>query len=354
MADQRPLEVQLLAIPETCGSALYGMVDVLATSGRVWREISGLEAGPELIRTRIVSPCAEQFRCENGVPVSPDLTTEYSNVPEVLVIMDIWVGADDTVADRYEELSAWLKHCWSNGTIIYSACSGAIMLAAAGLLDGRSATSHWVYEDMFREQFPEVNFDPTPALVFADGSGRLVTAGGAYSWHDLALHIISRHISPGEAVSTAKFFLMSWHADGQLPYANLARQRPHADSLVRRAETWLAANLCHSDPVTGVVEVIGVPERSLKRRFSQATGNTIIGYVQNLRVEAAKQALEVSQKPVDEISVEVGYENVAFFRRLFKRATGLTPREYRKMYEPFWTDQSMRKMPHVDVQRKIA
>ncbi|MEM6461776.1 MAG: helix-turn-helix domain-containing protein [Pseudomonadota bacterium] len=355
MSNQKQIEVQLLAIPETSGSALYGMVDVLATSGRLWREIGGLDGGPELMQPKIVAPDTKPFRCGYGVPVMADLTTDDSNVPEILIIMDIWVGAEDPLADRYDDLKAWLRHCWANGTTMYSACSGSVLLAAAGLLDGYAATSHWVYEDLFREHFPEVNFDPKPALVFADKTGRMVTAGGAYSWHDLALHIIARHISPGEAISTAKFFLMNWHSDGQLPYANLARQRPHADSVVRRAEVWLANNLCHADPVSGVVDAVAIPERSLKRRFTQATGHTIIGYAQNLRMEAAKQALETSQKPIEQISADVGYENVAFFRRLFKRSTGLTPREYRKLYEPLWEAHNGQQSDSAsELRRKVA
>ncbi|MEM1131067.1 MAG: AraC family transcriptional regulator, partial [Pseudomonadota bacterium] len=107
-----------------------------------------------------------------------------------------------------------------------------------------------------------------------------------------------------------------------------------ADNAVRRAETWLAENYSADDPVSGAVEAVGLPERSLKRRFQNATGSTLIAYAQNLRVEAAKAALEQSDKPVEDVSAEVGYENVAFFRRLFKRATGLTPSDYRKLYKP--------------------
>ncbi|MEM1264492.1 MAG: helix-turn-helix domain-containing protein [Pseudomonadota bacterium] len=336
MAASTPVNVQLLAIPDTSGSALYGMIDVLATHGRLWRAICGLEPGPELIKTQVVAETMEPFRCGYGIPVVPDVVTAAENRPDILIIMDIWVGAEDPIDDRYDDLKAWLKHCWDNGTTMYSACSGSVLLAAAGILDGQMATSHWVYEDLFKERFPKVDFDPAPALCFSNKSGRLVTAGGANSWHDLALHIISRHVSPGEAILTAKFFLMSWHTEGQMPYANRARQRPHADAVVRRAEKWLAEHLQIEDPVAGVVQALAISERSLQRRFSQATGKTLIGYVQNVRVEAAKVMLEESQTSVDDIAAAVGYENAAFFRRLFKRATGLTPREYRKLYEPFW------------------
>ncbi|MEO1331312.1 MAG: helix-turn-helix domain-containing protein [Pseudomonadota bacterium] len=339
-AEPKPIDVQLLALPETAASGLYGMLDVLRVAGALWRTISGADPGPTCFNPRIVASQPEPFRCGGVAMVEPDIVISPSNVPEVLVITDFWLALDDAVLDRHEELKAWLRHCWSNGATIYSACSGSIILAAAGLLDGRPATSHWAYSDLFDSAFPKVSFDPTSNLCFSDESGRLVTAGGAAAWHDLALHIISRHISPGEAIATAKFFLMKWHPEGQRPYANEARQRPHADSAVRRAESWLRENFQSPDPVSGAIAAVGVSERSLKRRFTQATGVSLIAYAQNLRVEAAKEALEFSRKSFEEIAADVGYDNVAFFRRLFKRCTGMSPTEYRRLYEPFWAAHS--------------
>ncbi len=336
MVDPTPLDAHLLALPESAGSSLYGMLDVLSTTGTLWRELSGLDQGPTLIRPHIVSLTRQQFTCGHGIPVQPDLAIGDCVRPEILIILDLWLAPDDAMADRYDELKAWLRECRAGGTTIYSACSGSVLLAAAGLLDGLSATSHWGYEDLFRRQFPEVRFDPAPSLCFCDAEGRMVTAGGTSSWHDLAIHIISRHVSPGEAVHIAKVFLMKWHAEGQLPYVNRVRRLPHADSVVRRAENWLAEHFSHADPVAGVVAASGVAERSLKRRFREATGATLISYAQNLRIEAAKRALETGGKSVDEVALAVGYGNTTFFRRLFKRCTGLSPGEYRRMFEPFY------------------
>ena len=187
---------------------------------------------------------------------------------------------------------------------------------------------------MFSRSFPGVRFDPRPSLVVADEGGRITTAGGTTSWHDLALHIIARHCSPGEALRIAKVYLLKWHSEGQLPYQNLVRRQPHADSVVRFAENWLAQNFRHELAVAQVVSASGIPERSLKRRFKTATGSTLMAYVQNLRIEDAKRQLETTSTSSDEIAARVGYDNPAFFRRLFKRCTGLTPGAYRRM---FWS-----------------
>jgi transcriptional regulator GlxA family with amidase domain len=210
------------------------------------------------------------------------------------------------------------------------------MLAESGLLDNREATSHWGYQDLFSKHYPKVRFRPAANIVFADPAGRIVTAGGTTSWHDLALHIISRYGSPGEAMRIAKVYLLKWHGEGQLPYATLVRRSPHADSVVRACEEWLAEHYRDADAIRQLVEWANIPERTLKRRFKAATGSTLIEQLQNLRIEEAKRLLESGHMPVDEISVEVSYEDPSFFRRLFKRRTGLTPSQYRRMFQPVY------------------
>lgn len=330
-----PIDAWIVCLPESAGSALYGMVDVLAATGTLWRELSRAEPGTALIRPRMVSIRREPFRCGNAIPVEPEAAIAEVTKPLVVIVTELWLSPNDDLSDRYDDLKAWLRACHDKGAAIYSACTGAVLLAASGLLDGREATSHWGYQDLFRRAFPAVRFNPAPALCIADRSGRIVTAGGTSSWHDLALHVIARHAGPGEALQIAKVYLMKWHAAGQLPYNTLVRRLDHADSVVRRAEAWLAQHYTEPDPVSGVVEVCGIPERTLKRRFKAATGVSVLEYSQNLRVEAAKRLLESGNDAVDEIAEAVGYGNCAFFRRLFRRCTGLTPAAYRRMFSPF-------------------
>lgn len=148
------------------------------------------------------------------------------------------------------------------------------------------------------------------------------------------MHIIARHGSPGEALRITKVYLLKWHGEGQLPYASLVRNTPHADKKVRETENWLAMHYREPEIVGRLVDSIDMPERTLKRRFKEATGQTLIERVQNLRIEEAKRQLESERRSIDDISTAVGYEDAAFFRRLFKRRTGITPSEYRKMFKP--------------------
>ncbi|MHC4147114.1 MAG: DJ-1/PfpI family protein [Planctomycetota bacterium] len=233
------VEALIVAVPETAGSALYGMVDVLAATGSLWQQLVGTEPLPSLIRPRIVSLSRSPFSCGNGIPVNPDAAIDEDPEGDIVILPELWLAPDDDMKGRYPALSDWIRRRYREGSVLYSACSGSVMLAATGLLNGREATSHWGYQDLFRNRFPEVHFRPEPNIAFADPAGRIVTAGGATSWHDLAIHIISRHCSPGEALRIAKAYLLKWHAEGQLPYASLVRRQPHADSVVRACEDWL-------------------------------------------------------------------------------------------------------------------
>ncbi len=336
MSDVRkqPVDVLIVAVPETAGSALYGMVDVLSAAGNIWQTLVRTGTETALFRVRIVAPEREAFGCGNGVPVRPDCCVDDDPHAGIVILPELWLGPDEDIQGRYPQLMDWIRRRYQQGATLYSACSGAIMLAETGLLDGCEATSHWGYQDLFRQRYPQIRFRPEPNLVFADPAGRIVTAGGTTSWHDLAIHIISRHCSPGEALRIAKVYLLKWHGEGQLPYATLVRRSPHADAVVRRCEDWLSKHFAEPHAIRQVIEFANIPERTLKRRFKAATGTTLIDYLQNLRVEEAKRLLEAGQTPVDEISVTAGYEDQSFFRRLFKRSTGLTPRDYRRMFQP--------------------
>ena len=333
-SDRSPIDVAVVAVPETAGSALYGMVDVLMAAGNIWQTLVRSEPLAKPFRVRILSTTREPFVCGNGIPITPVLSVADDPAPRIVILPELWLGPDEPMKGRYPELMDWIRRQHGNGASIYSACSGAVMLAETGLLDECDATSHWGYQDLFRTHYPKVRFRPEPNLAFADPAGQIVTAGGTTSWHDLAIHIISRHCSPGEALRIAKVYLLKWHGEGQLPYATLIRNNPHGDAVVRGCEEWLAEHFREQDVIRRAVGKSGIAERTLKRRFKIATDSSLIEYVQNLRVEEAKRLLEIGSMPVDEISAETGYEDASFFRRLFKRRTGLTPSQYRRMFRP--------------------
>ncbi len=325
--------VHLVAVPETSGSALYGLVDVLSATGSIWQQLTREGEGQPVFSPVIVSPRRQPFTCGYGIPVRPACTPNQARDARLIILPELWLGPDEPWGKRHPGLINWIRDCHGAGAHVYSACSGALMLAATGLLDDRPATSHWGYRQLFQRDFPAVHFQPEPNLCFADEDGRVVTAGGTTSWHDLALHIIARHHSPAEAMRIAKVYLLKWHDEGQLPYTPRPLANPHTDSLVQQCEQWLEAHCRESRLIASLVAQAGIPERTLKRRFKAATGLSLIDYIHNLRIEQAKEMLESSRYGVEVISAEVGYAEPAFFRRLFKRLTGLTPAAYRRLFQ---------------------
>lgn len=329
----RALKILILAIPESAGSALYGMLDVLSATGNIWETLVSGEPPQHRFDIRIVSIDDKPFHCGFRIPVEPACSIRDATDADIVIVPEIWLGPDETIGGRYPVLMQWLQQQYRRGAHIFSACSGSVLLAESGLLDHCDATSHWGYADLFRTRYPSVRFHAEATLVYADASARIVTAGGTTSWHDLALHIIGRFASPGEATRIAKVYLLKTHCEGQLPYTALVRRSAHNDAVVRRCEEWLADNFTSSSALNTVVAQCSLPERTLKRRFKAATGVSLLEYIQNLRIEEAKRLLETGNLPIDEIGTRVSYDDASFFRRLFKRLTGLTPGQYRRMFQ---------------------
>jgi len=330
----KPLEVLVLALPESAGSVLYGFVDVLMSTGKLWQTLVHAPQEPAPLRVRIAALSSRSFRCGNGIPVQPEVSIRDDPRADIILIPELWLGPDEHLGGRYSEVIEWLRSSYRLGSSIYTVCSASLLLAETGLLDGCDASSHWGYQALFERRYPQIRFRAETNLCFADQDGRLVTAGGATSWHDLALHVIARHVSPGEALRISKVYLLKSHDEGQLPYRALVKPRQHPDAAVRACEDWLAKHFAESGAVAGAVRHSRLAERTLKRRFKAATGLALIDYLQNLRIEKARQLLESSDRSAEEISAAVGYEDASFFRRLFKRLSGLAPARYRRMFQP--------------------
>lgn len=151
-------KVAIVAVPETAGSALYGMVDVLSATGNVWETLIRTEVRENVFDVRIVSTAHEQFRCGFGIPVQPAESVTDDPPADIVILPEVWLGPDEDIGERYPDVVAWVRRRYDDGAWVYSACSGAVLLAATGLLDGGDATSHWGYEDLFRTRYPKVRF----------------------------------------------------------------------------------------------------------------------------------------------------------------------------------------------------
>ncbi len=332
MPSNGKLDVALLAVPESTASTLYGMFDVLQSAGRDWSGITEGVPGDSSIVPRIVSADGREFDTGNGLRIAPGASFASCPRPDVVAIPDLAVLPSEDVGGRYEDEAAWLKALDRAGVTFAAACTGALLLAEAGLLDGLDATTHWAYCDTLAERYPRVRVHPNRALVVS-GGGRYMLAGGGTSWHDLALFLIARFVGAEEAMRVARMQLLDWHHIGQQPFANLARCRQTDDAVVARCQEWVARHYDQEAPVAAMTRLSGLAERSFKRRFTQATGMTPLEYVHALRLEETKHLLETSALPIEAIAGEVGYGDASFFSRLFRRKVGLTPAQYRKRFK---------------------
>ncbi len=334
MTITKQLKVALLATPDTTASTVYGMHDLLCSPGRDWELIVGGTPGGQKIAPLVVAESAEAFRGANGVWIHPDCSFADCPDPDVICVSDLLVAPEDNLVPRYGAAIRWLKDRYDAGATVASACSGAMLLAAAGLLDGHEATTHWAYCDALAKRHPKIRFSASRALVAAGDGQRVVTSGGGSSWYDMALFLVARFLGQEEAMRIAKIYLLDWHRVGQQPYATLARRAQTEDAVIGTCQEWIAERYPEPNPVAGMIALSGLTERTFKRRFRAATGMSPLDYVHTVRIEESKQTLETTDVSVEAVAQEVGYEDASFFRRLFRREVGLSPAQYRRQFGP--------------------
>jgi transcriptional regulator GlxA family with amidase domain len=331
-ADRSVTRIAILVLPEATASTAYGMFDLFKSVGRDWGVIVDGVAGPGLIEPLLVARQAQPFVAANGVRIWPDCALGDCPLVDVVCIPELLVDPRGASLPTLDEEVAWLRRMHAGGAMVATACSGALLLAEAGLLDDYEATTHWAFCSLLAQRYPRVRVLPKRALVVSGEGQRLAMAGGGTTWLDLALYLIARLHGVEEAVRVARINLIDWHAIGQQPFARLSCVQHSDDALIGRCQQWLAEHYRTPAPVAAMVRFSGIPERSFKRRFQRATGMSPIEYVHTLRLEEAKQMLESGDESVEAIANEVGYEDAGYFSRLFRREVGVTPAQYRKRF----------------------
>ena len=220
---------------QTSASVLYGLYDVLLSVGAVYPDMTVVTPGDALLDVFIVAATAELFRCFGNVLVEPAASVDETDEVDVVVICDMYAPITDAPIGKYPVETAWLRRVHARGTLIATVCTGSVLLAESGLLDGRSCACHWAYGPLFRRGLPAGPLPPEQVLELAHEADGIITGGGVTSWQDLVLHLIARYCSPAHAAATAKVFLLDRHAEGQLPYSAMTRVVRGDDAAVGRA-----------------------------------------------------------------------------------------------------------------------
>lgn len=328
---KKPL-ICLLAAPEASPAVLYGLFDVLSSVGAVYSDMTTGVSGEELLEVKIVAESKKPFRCFGNVLIEPHASIEDINEADAVIVCDLYTPIDTSPRGNYPREIEWLKKMYSNKAILTSVCAGSLVLAETGLMDGLEIACHWAYRHMIREYYPKIKLREASALNLSASNKRLITAGGASSWQDLAMYLITHFCGEKHAIYTANIFLLSNHIDGQLPYAGMTKCIKNNDPLIGECLSWISENYACTNPVARMTHRAGLQPRTFARRFYVATGYHPLDYVQELRIEIAKNLLVTEATNVEEISVAVGYEDPTSFRRLFKRKAGISPAVYRKKF----------------------
>ncbi len=328
----KPIRIAILIYPDVTISTAYGMFDLFKGVGRDWRFITEGEPGTSLMQPELVAAHIHSFEAANGIQITPSKSIHDFPDPDIVCVPDVFISPNEDLAGRFDKELEYLRNAYARGATIATACSGALLLAEAGLLKGCEATTHWSYCDYLKRQYPDVKVHPQRALVASGKEQRLLMAGGGTSWLDLALLLIARWCGVEEAMHTARVYLINWNSIGQQPFAHLASSPPADDAVIADCQVWIASHYHLPSPVAQMVQRSGLPERSFKRRFQQATGMSPLEYVHNLRMEEAKQMLEQDNQSIEDIANDIGYEDAGFFSRLFRRQVGITPAAYRKRF----------------------
>lgn len=311
-------------------SAIAGPAEILRLAGVAARALAGRPTRPRF-RVTIASASGRPVSCVGGLRVEAEAALAAVGVPDVVLVGSAGIGgAAPGEAEGDGEALDWLRAAYAGGAVIAGVCSGVFLLGRAGLLDGRRATTHWAYAERLRSSFPTADVRPSRMVIDDD---RVITAGGVNAATDLALHLVERFCGRDEARDLANALVLDLPRAAQSEYAGWLG-RAHGDAAVARVQRAIAERPEAAAGLDALATAVGLSPRSLARRFRAATGETVVECIQRLRVARARELLEAERLPVEEVSRQVGYADVAFFRRLFRKYTGLTPSGHRLRFGP--------------------
>jgi transcriptional regulator GlxA family with amidase domain len=319
--------VTILYCPDGSVSSAIAPLEVFYAAGSKWNLCVSSSPEPRFSITT-VSVDGQSVIGGAGVRVIPDKPLSAIQNTDLVLIPS--GGTDvDVMIEKNAAAIPWLRELHAKGALIAGVCTGVAILAEAGLLDGRRATTHWAVANSYRERYPNVGWQ-TQLCVTEDRG--VICGGGVYASIDLALYIVEKLCGRDIALGCAKSLVVGMPRTYQTGFAVLPFGRDHADAAVRRAEDWLHSHFPDDVDLDQLAQEFALTSRTFLRRFKAATGETPLVYLQRLRTDAAKRMLEEDRMTVQEVSLAVGYEDVAFFRDLFKRHAGLPPGAYRERY----------------------
>lgn len=329
--ERRSINVAILAFETFATMPITGPMDILNKSSAVWSGIYGKAMPYASFNVQLVSLTKRPIQFGDCITLRPHASIQSARKPDLILIPSL----GENISERMPPLLPfvpWITHCSLQGARVVSLCTGAFLLAETGLLDGRSATTHWFLADLFRKTYPRIRVHPERLIV---DEGSVITSGATTSFLDLMLYLIELYNGHEATVLVARALLIEMGRHRQLPYTLLSAQKMHNDRNVSRVQQFIESNLGRELTTETMARRADMSVRNFDRRFRNAVGQAPSIYLQRLRIEKAKRLLENTDDTIEEIMMNVGYKDERSFRRLFRNLTDLSPKAYRLKYRAY-------------------
>lgn len=321
------LQVTFVLVSDNYASTTLVPLEIFHSAGVLWQQLHGLQAYP-YFQVTVASLDGLPVVSNQGLSIAPHCAIKDVAHADLILLPTTGLELDGQLA-RHHALYSWLRQWHERGAYIASVCTGAAFLAEAGLLAGRRATTHWAVASQFASRWPNVSWN-VDELITEDG--RILCAGGVHSGMDLSLYLVEKFCGRDIALQCARALVIDMPRTHQSGYAVLPLSNPHSDVRIREVEDFIAEHYAENLCVERLADRARMSSRTFMRRFKAATGRLPGNYLQAQRIAIARVLLESSGDSVQRISYRVGYEDMAFFRKIFKRETGMTPGEYRSKF----------------------
>jgi len=283
---------------------------------------------PALFHVQLVG-LKEEIKLDNSIfSVHTDALLEDIDKTDLIFIPAL-SGDLKNALELNKDMIPWIREQYYNGAEVASLCLGAFLFASTGLLNGKQCSTHWLFANDFRIMFPEVELVDGSIITEENG---LYSSGGANSYWNLLLYLVEKYTNRDIAILASKFFAIEIDRNSQNAFMMFQGQKEHEDNEIKKAQDFIEENFQDKISVDQLADQFAIGRRSFERRFKKATNNTVMEYVQRVKIEAAKRSFESSRKNINEVMFDVGYTDTKAFRTIFKKITGLTPIEYRNRY----------------------
>lgn len=320
--------VTILMLEQGFLSTVTGPMEVFQQAGIAWNYLTG-QTLRQQFQVATASVDGKPVTGAGGLVITPKFSIKQIKETDLILVTSADMSRPDQIPQRYAPVIRWLKRRHALGTTIAGVCSGVCLLAEAGLLNGKEATTHWGFAEQFQLRYPQIKLRPDQLIT---DEGSVVCGGGVNAALDLSLYLVEKYCGHETAMQCAKSLLIETSRASQAGFAALAFNKRHADKIIIDAQNWIEKNYVRDFSFDALAAQLHMSSRNFMRRFKVATDDTPLAYLQRVRIGAAKTALEQGGKSIETVSNEVGYADVAFFRTLFRRHVGINPKIYKEKF----------------------